>query len=379
MLLRRADGMDRPNPAIKPAAFERMALEDVDFEALDRFDDRLFCQRRPWLDFLMSFVRGEVVVARLARGGETLGYFTGILFRRAGVKILASPFRGWTTPYMGFNLRPDVARIDALLALERFAFGDLGCLHLEIADRYMAIEDGERHGYAHRVINGFLSDLTMSEDEIFAGMASSCRRAIRKSVKSGVTIEEGAPEGFADEHYRLLLHVFAKQGLKPSYGVDRVQRLIDHCGGLGGVGGDGSLLLLRAREPGGRCIATGIYPGFGSTSFFWGNGSDPDFLALRPNEALHWHAMRHWKARGVGRHDWGGGGAYKAKYGGTPFVAPSFWKSRHALLRLARDAAETLYYFPRLLKRRRYDAKVARTRSASDSPAAADRSAAGKA
>lgn len=350
--------MDNPSATIKPLVFERIALEDVDFDALDRFDDRLFCQRRPWLDFLMSFVKGEVVIARLKRGDECLGYVTGVQFRRAGMKILASPFRGWTTPYMGFNLRPDVARIEALLALERFAFVDLNCLHLEIADRYMTIEDGERHGYAHRAINGFLSDLTKSEDEIFQGMDSSCRRAIRKSVRSGVTIEEGRPSGFAEEHYNLLLHVFAKQGLKPSYGVDRVQRLINHCHG------EGHLLLLRALEPGGQCIATGIYPAFGNTSFFWGNGSDPAFLSLRPNEALHWHAMRYWKAQGASHHDWGGGGAYKAKYGGTPFVAPSFWKSRHGLIRFARDTAEKLYYLPRLLKRRRYDVKVAATRGA---------------
>lgn len=349
--------MDHPEAMAGTLVFERLAPEEVDFDALDRFDDRLFCQRRPWLDFLESFVPGEPVIAALRRGGERVGYFTGILFRRAGFKILASPFRGWTTPYMGFNLRPEISRAAALAALERFAFQELGCLHLEIADRYMSIEDGRALGYAHRMISGYMSDLTPSEDEIFAGMDSACRRAIRKSVKSGVTVEEAAPAGFAEEHYRLLLHVFAKQGLKPSYGVDRVRKLIDHCHG------DGHLLLLRAVEPGGRCIATGIYPAFGGYSFFWGNGSDPAFLSLRPNEALHWHAMRHWKGRGGRQHDWGGGGAYKAKYGGTPFTAPSFWKSRYGIIRLARDTAEKLYYFPRLLKRRRYDAKVAGTRA----------------
>ena len=344
--------MDSPQASIKPLVFERIALGDVDFEALDRFEDRLFCQRRPWLDFLMSFVKGEIVIAQLKRGDEVLGYFTGVLFRRAGFKILASPFRGWTMPYMGFNLRPDVPRTDALGALEHFAFRELGCLHLEIGDRYMPIEEAARLGYALRTINGYMSDLTKTEDEIFKGMTSACRRAIKKSVKSGVTVEQGEPESFAEEHYRLLLHVFAKQGLKPSYGVERVQRLIDHCYG------DGHLLLLRALEPDGRCIATGIYPGFRDYSFFWGNGSDPAYLSLRPNEALHWHAMRYWKARGATQHDWGGSGAYKAKYGGAPFTAPALWKSRHGLIRLARDTAEKAYYLPRLLKRRRYDAKV---------------------
>lgn len=337
--------------------FEQRALHDVDFDALDRFDDRIFAQRRCWLEFLKSFTQGKPIVAALMRGGDCVGYFTGVQFRRAGIKILASPFRGWTTPYMGFNLSPDVARGDALAALEHFAFRELRCMHVELSDRYLTIDEGQAHGFSHRISNGFLSDLTMSEDAIFEGMANSCRRAIRKSVKSGVVVAEGDPEGFAEEYYGHLLHVFAKQGLAPSFGVDRVQRLIDHCFD------DGHLLLLRAFESGGQCIATSLYPAFNGYSFFWGNGSDPKFLSLRPNEALHWHAMRYWQKRGGRCHDWGGGGDYKAKYGGTPFVVPSFWKSRHPILRLARDTAEKLYYFPRILKRRRYDAKVTAERS----------------
>src|SRR3546814_2118232 len=38
-------------------------------------------------------------------------------------------------------------------------------------------------------------------------------------------------------------------------------------------------------------------------------------LHLRPNQALHWYAMRYWKARGVHLHDWGGTGDYKKNYG----------------------------------------------------------------
>src|SRR3546814_13152959 len=74
-------------------------------------------------------------------------------------------------------------------------------------------------------------------------------------------------------------------------------------------------LLLRARAPGGESIATGIFAGFGRYSTFWGNGSVTDMLHLRPNQALHWYAMRYWKARGVHLHDWGGTGDYKKNYG----------------------------------------------------------------
>ena len=334
----------------------RPSLDEIDWPALDAFGDRLFAQRRHWLEFVAAFTGGEVVVAQLHRRGEVLGYFSGIRFRRCGIPILGSPFRGWTTPYMGFNLAPGVSRIEALAAVERFAFRQLGCLHLEVTDRQFTIEDGIAHGYAHRLVRTFVTDLTQDEDRLLANMTSACRRAIRKAEKSGVAVEVADPGGFAEEYHAQLCDVFAKQGLRPTYSPARVQQLIDH------VHPSGDLLLLRVRDPEGRCIATGIFPGFNTFSFFWGNASLREHQILRPNEAVHWFAMRHWKARGMRQHDWGGANPYKAKYGVVPYTTVALRRSRHALIQHARDLAEKLYYFPRELRRRRYDLKIAGAR-----------------
>ena len=344
----------------------RPPLDDIDWNALDAFGDRVFAQRRHWLEFIAAFTDGEVVVAQLHRGAEVVGYFSGIRFRRCGIAILGSPFRGWTTPYMGFNLAPEVSRIEALGALERFAFRALGCLHLEVTDRHFTIEDGAALGYAHRLVRTLVTDLTADEDQLLANMSSACRRAIRKAEKSGVTVEPAVPEGFAEEYDAQLKDVFAKQDLRPTYSHARVQKLIDH------VYPSGDLLLARVRDSEGRCIATGIFPGFNAFSFFWGNGSLREHQILRPNEALHWFAMRYWKKRGMRQHDWGGANPYKAKYGVVPYTTVALRRSRYAMLQHARDLAERLYYFPRELRRRRYDAKVmdARAASGEDAPAA---------
>jgi len=328
--------------------FRHLTADEVDWQALDAFDDRVFSQRRCWLEFIEAFTNGRTVVAALDRGGETVGFFTGIIFHRYGMPILGSPFRGWTTPYMGLNLSPDVPRGDALGPLERFAFGELGCVHLEFRDRYLDVREGARHGFRHRLLRSYLSDLTLGEDQIFRSMKSACQRAIRKSQKSGLVVEQASPQGFAEEYYDQLCDVFAKQGLRPTYGCDRVRALIDT------VHPSGDLLLARVRDAEGRSIATGIYPGFGKFSFFWGNGSWRQYQILRPNEALHWFAMRYWKSRGAQHHDWGGGGDYKAKYGGAAFAVPTFLKSRYGFIQYARDTAERLYHLPRTLRRSRY-------------------------
>jgi hypothetical protein len=336
--------------------FEGMPLAEVEWSLLDQFEDRTFCQRRRWLEFIQQTQRGQIVVARLDDAGTTVGYFTGIVVRRLGVSIMGSPLPGWTTPYLGFNLVPGLPRAEAVGALLPFVFRELGCLHLELADPFLTRSDVARFGFETQVGTTFMSDLRVDEDRLFSRMDSSTRRAIRKSEKSGVMIEEASSDGFADEYYGHLIDVFAKQQLRPTYDLRRVDRLIRN------VHPSGDLLLLRARGPDGRSIATGIFPGFNRQSHFWGNASLRESQILRPNEAIHWYAMRYWRSRGIVAHNWGGGGDYKAKYGGDRVETLQFRLSRYAVIGVARELARTAYYLPRTLKRTRYLRRVEQKR-----------------
>jgi hypothetical protein len=326
--------------------FTRVPLQDVDWSELDAFEDRTFCQRHPWLDFLRESQRGEPVVARLDEAGQTLGYFTGVIVRKFGVPILGSPFPGWTTPFMGFNLRPNIARADAVRALTPFAFRELRVLHIELADPELRREDVEGLAFAIETGTTFVSDLTRTEDELLAGMTSACRRAIRKAEKSGVVVEEAEPQGFAEEFHAQLTGVFARQGLRPTYGRERVASLIRN------LYSSGDLLLLRARDADGQGIATAIFVGHGNTSYFWGNASLREHQILRPNEPLHWYALRAWKQRGARVHLWGGGGEYKRKYGARQIETLHLRMSKYPVLGQARGLARTVYQLPRTTKRR---------------------------
>ena len=302
----------------------------------DGFADRLIYQTEEWVRFISRSHGAEPVWAELRHGETVVGYLTGLLFSVYGVRILGSPFPGWTTPYLGFNLTPDVPRWRAVAALDRFAFETLGCLHFEIVDRYLTLGDASRLEAQVEVQATHETDLRQTEDELFSAMTSACRRCIRKALKSGVLIEEANDAGFAAEYYAQLQEVFHRQRLVPTYAVDRVNDLIE-C-----FRPTGRLLLLRARAPDGRCIASGIYPGMNTVAQLWGNASLRSGLPLRPNELLHWYAMRYWKARGIERFDWGGKAAYKEKYGCTSLEVPRVLKSRFRLLRPLRAHAFAL-------------------------------------
>jgi CelD/BcsL family acetyltransferase involved in cellulose biosynthesis len=300
------------------------------------YDDRLIFHTEQWLRFVAETQRAEPVLATVTDGPRTVGHFTGLVTKRYGLRILGSPMAGWTTSYVGFNLDPAVPRRAALEALMPFAFGELGCAHLEIRDRGLTEPDLEGLGLRWAAAPTAVIDLSPPEDTLFAAMASACRRNIRKAAKSGVVIEEAQldDEAFADDFYNQLRDVFAKQNLVPTYSIDRVRALIRNLAPAG------QILLLRARDPEGRCIATAVLPWYHRTMYFWGGASSREDQHLRPNEALIWHALRWAKERGVTEFDFVGGNSYKAKYGTTEVPVPWARRSRSPLVAGLRDAAK---------------------------------------
>jgi hypothetical protein len=312
-------------------------FKTADWKLLDSFPDRTVFQTRAWLEFIAESQDAAPVLAEVRDGSDVVGYFSGLTFSKFGMKVLGGSFPGWTTPYVGFNLKPGVSRRDALAALDKFAWDELKCLHIEVSDPHFTFEDGEGLGFTVEHYGSYRTDLTKSEEELFNGMDSACRRCIRKAEKSGVVIEEAHDLAFADEYYEQLKDVFAKQGLVPTYSVERVRSLVKH------VEPSGNVLLVRARDTEGKCIASGIFPGFNKIAEFWGNASYRQYQGLRPNEAIHWYAMRYWKRRGVAIYDWGGEGSYKEKYGCVAHRVPWFTKSRYQIIGALRNEARNMF------------------------------------
>ncbi len=315
---------------------ERLDVAGCDWASLDALPDRVLGQTHEWLEFLAETQGGEPVVARLLDGESAVGLFSGLVFRRFGVRILGSPFPGWTTPFIGFNLDEGLEHERVLPALERFAFRELGCVHVELRDK--AFRPGVAPaGWERGPEPTLFLDLTPSEEELLARMSSSRRRNIRLADRNGIVVEEATDSAFADDYYAQLEDVFGKQSLVPTYGIERVRALVRH------LLPTGRLLLLRARTEDGRCVATGIYPGFNGVAQFWGGASWRSDQHLRPNEAVMWHAIRVWRSRGVRELDLGYGAAYKRAWGelvevDVPYVRRPRVRGILQARRVAKDA-----------------------------------------
>lgn len=324
------------SPIIK-YRFERLNFPEVQWEEIESCPDHTIYQTRAWLTFISRTQEAEPVVAALKEGDQTVGYFTGLIIRKLGVRILGSPFPGWSTDYMGFALFPGASRKSALHGLLAFAFEQLGCAHVELMDRQVSTTDLLDLDVQCRLFHSFVIDLTQDETALFNNMYSDCRRCIRNAQKNGVVIEVAQAPDFAEDYFEQLKDVFAKQGLVPTYRLDRVKQLIAH------LHPTGQLLLLRARDRSGRCIATGIFPYLNGVMSFWGGASWRQSQNLRPNQALQWYALRHAKANGVHTYDMGGGGEYKRQYGGRDIQVPWIRKSKYSWLASVRNAAQHAY------------------------------------
>ena len=84
-------------------------LDDWD-GILKTFPDQDIFQTPAWLRFLAESQGAEPVIAVLKDNRDSVGYFAGLTVRKGGMKILGSPFVGWSTEYMGIRLQAGVSK-----------------------------------------------------------------------------------------------------------------------------------------------------------------------------------------------------------------------------------------------------------------------------
>ncbi len=128
---------------------------NVDWARLDSLPDRTIFQTRPWLEFVSEAQAADPIVIALYEDDALIAYCTGAITHKFGLKLFGSPFPGWTTSYLGFNLLRPYSRIALARAVFDFAFRELGCVHGELMDRNLPIEDAQAAGFTYRTFTNF--------------------------------------------------------------------------------------------------------------------------------------------------------------------------------------------------------------------------------
>jgi hypothetical protein len=323
-------------------SFKIVDRNNISWEQIELCYDHTVFKSKEWINFLVNTQKIEPLILEIFRSEKLVGYFIGEKFKKF-VKVVASPFEGWTTDYQGLSMLVPVSneiRIKIYENLIQFLFRNGLCSLFQASDWQMDINMIRNSNLKFEIVKGYRLDLTKSTEQLYKNFSSSsCQYAIRKSQKNGVKIlETEDTDKFIHHYYTQLSEVFEKQKLKPTYSENRVKALIEN------LKFSNKILLLEAKSSDGACIATGIFVGQNKLAYYWGGASYSKFQNLCPNEPLMYEAIKIFKSRGYNEFDLGGIRKFKEKFGPDYFEKPKIIASRFMGIIELKTLAKKTYY-----------------------------------
>lgn len=319
--------------------FEIIKFEDIDITEYNGFLNKTVFTTKCWIDFVREDSEAEPVIVRIMEKERFIGYFTGLLTTKFGIKILGSPFSGWSTCYMGIDTDFLEEKCEIIKQLVPFLFQHTKCIYMEIIDRNVSVERAEKYGFKAYSVETLELPIGMDDTALFKQMKTDCRNFIRQFERRGARLEIATPDDlFAEQYYAQLEDVFAKQGLVPTYPLEKVKCLMKN------MCESDDILCLRVMSPDDRCIATSIFLGSKKKFFFWGGASFRTDQSYRPNEYMIWTAIKYWRDRGCEMFDMVGVRDYKRKFGSHEENYARMVFAKYGILIRMRDMAQKLYF-----------------------------------
>lgn len=319
--------------------FEKIDFADFKETTIEEFPDKTIYTTADWYKYLIEDSGVVPVIIKIYADGQHIGYFYAGEIKKFGIRIIASPFSGWSTCWMGFEVKEGINKFDLLDPLWNYLSKELHYLYCEIIDRDFSMEEAQARGYVCEPFPTLDLRIDRTDEALFKVFKTDCRNFIRQFERRGATIEIAeANDEFAQEYYDQLIDVFAKQELMPSYGLEKVKRIM-HI-----FGKTGKLLCLRVRDPEGKSIASSIFFGFHKKCYFWGGASYREHQHYRPNEYMIWTAIKYWREKGCEVMDMVGDRAYKRKFGPEPQSYALVYLTKFPILISMRNLAKKIYW-----------------------------------
>ncbi|MGU8573760.1 GNAT family N-acetyltransferase [Clostridium perfringens] len=336
--------------------FEIINLNNINEKEYYKFKEKCLFTTKEWLNYIMINQNAKPFIIRITYKEKFIGYFTACIFSKFGIKIVASPFNGWTTGYMGFDVIDEVNKVDLIQPIAKFIFKNFKCMYIQISDRFILEDDIKKENFNYFMNKSIELYINRTNEELFKIFKTDCRNFIRQFERRGAKIEIAqANKEFANEYYEQLKEVFAKQGLVPTYSIEKVIDLFQCLN-------DDQILCLRVRNPDGKCIATTIFVGYNKRFYFWGAASYREFQFYRPNEYMIWFAIKYFRDKGYEYFDMYGERPYKNKFGPEKIEYPCIMITKFKFLIKLREYAKKLVWLRFRLKGIRKKRNVGQTK-----------------
>lgn len=328
-------------------------LEEIDDRAWDAavapYPTAYFYHRSGWIRFLEETQSASPVRFRIEDGDGSAGFFAGLLVKKGPLTILGSPLSGWLTEYMGPVATPEFDFPRFLVTVDEWC-RRRRVHQIEIGSPLLDEDVMRSAGYDVLEWSTFRIPLATDEARMWDSLGGKARNRIRKGLSNGLTVEDSNDPGFADEHFDMLLDVYAKQNRVPPFSAEYFRALRRH------LKPDGLLYCLRVKQ-GGRTVASGFFPHDERRVYSLSTSSRREDQPLCPNELLHWKLMTLAGGAGIEEYSLGDnyrvpdqGGRFKDKFHGTPMTVRRYVKSYSLLAKYGRGAYRTMVNAKRTLR-----------------------------
>ncbi len=321
--------------------FELVDYAKIDWSEYNQYSRKPVWTTKSWMDFVIADSHAVPMIFRIQKNGVFVGYAPFMIVKKLGglLKIAGSPFRGWSTCWMGIEVENTDDKVPIIKEISKLLFTKYRCLYCEIVDRDIPMDVAMASGFTIEPWGSLELDINCTDEELWKKFKTDCRNFIRQFERRGAVLSEAEPDDeFAEEYYEELVDVFAKQGLVPSYSLQKVKNILTN------MKETGNLLCLRVRTPEDEPVASSIFFADKHRFYFWGGASYRKQQHYRPNEYMLWYAIRYWRDKGIKKFDMVGDRPYKRKFGSEHVDFPMFKIGKYKFIVKGRDFSEKIYF-----------------------------------
>lgn len=146
------------------------------------------------------------------------------------------------------------------------------------------------HGFEDTSTQTYLLPLNRSVDELWANLDKKCRNAIRKAEKEKIEITKAQDFSDIEDYYKIHVETYNRTDVKP-HPFEYFKRIWEYFGTKGIAN------FFFAEYKGERVAALNV-GAFKTGCIYSTSCSKTDYMHLRPNNLLQWHAIKWAKEQG---------------------------------------------------------------------------------
>lgn len=349
-------------------SFSRINPSNEDWKLIESTYDSTCFHTRNWISYLVR-IHYKPYVVQIIANNSIVGYFICEYIYYPWGGVWASPWTNIGTYTQGLVSQKYISeeeRVTIYQQLADWVFKNRIASIIQIDDWQLRRDSVERipcKEFKHDTLEKlgvlysvrptlYLPIVGKTEEELWNGLHyKSCKYSVNKANKLGLYVrritDKSEIERFTKYHYKQLVEVCAKQGMRPrpSQSQKRMQILCES------LFPDRVIMLeCRGKDDAGveQIMSTGIFCIDKGECIYWTGASFQRYQKYCPNELMVWEAIKMIREMGGGALNFGGMASYKLKFGTIYAYVPKITFTKHMFIyRMLNDAKNMFHVLRR--------------------------------